>query len=65
MDKETPITFDAPSFALFDEEKNAVLTTVHGNLAIFSVKAMAEQWARSSTRRIKVVPVTIQPTTEQ
>lgn len=62
---ETPITFDEPSYALFDVEKNAVRTTQWGNLAIFSVKSMAEQWAQTSGSKIRVVPVSIKPITEQ
>lgn len=65
MVTETPITFDAPSFALFDVENNAVLTTAFGNLAIFSTKGMAEACARSSKRNIRVLPVQIQPISEQ
>jgi hypothetical protein len=33
---DIPVTFRALSYALFDVERNGVLTTVHGNLAIFS-----------------------------
>lgn len=62
---DDPITFSAPSFALFDVDANGVLTTVHGNLAIFSTKAMAELWAKSSRRTLKVLPVLIQPVSEQ
>lgn len=62
---ESPITWEAPSFALFDVEANAVVTTVYGNLAIFSTRVMAQQWARRSARQIKVVPVLIRPVTEQ
>lgn len=60
-----PITFEALSYALFDVTQNAVLTTIHGNLAIFSTKAMAEVYQRNTTRDIKVVPVQISPRTEQ
>lgn len=41
---EKPITFEALSYALFDVDSNAVLTTHHGNLAIFSTK----EWLRST-----------------
>ena len=59
---EPCITFTAPSYALFDLTMNGVLTTPHGNLAIFTVKGMAEMWARNSkTRLIAVVPVRISP----
>ncbi|MEY4760641.1 MAG: hypothetical protein RLZZ200_497 [Pseudomonadota bacterium] len=61
MNQDTPITFEALSYALFDVEQNAVLTTAHGSLAIFSTKGMAEAWVRSSRRNIRVVPVQIQP----
>jgi hypothetical protein len=57
--KEQPITFEALSYALFDVAQNAVLTTAHGNLAIFSTKGMAEIWARKSVRNITVIPVQI------
>jgi len=62
---EPPITFMAPSFALFDQDKNGVLTTVYGNLAIFNTRGVAEQYAGSSKNRIKVLPVSITPVTEQ
>src|SRR5262245_60364749 len=62
---ESPITFEAPSFVLFDEDKNAVLMTQWGSLAIFNVRAVAEQHARQSARRIKVIPVSITPVTQQ
>lgn len=56
------ITFTAPSYALFDLTANGVLTTPHGNLAIFTVKSVAELWARNSKSRIvAVVPVRIAP----
>ena len=42
---ETPVTFREPSYALFDVKENAIRTTQYGNLAIFSVRAVAEQWA--------------------
>jgi hypothetical protein len=56
---DTPITFTDLSYAIFDVEANAVCTTEWGNLAIFSVRAMAEQWARKSSRKLTVIPVTI------
>jgi len=62
---ETPITFEAPSFALFDVEQNAVRTTRWGNLAIFSVKSVAEQVAQQSGENLKVIPVWVKPTGEQ
>lgn len=62
---DKPITFEAPSFALFDVDANAVLTTAHGNLAIFSTEGMAQHWARSSSRNIRVIPVNITPVTKQ
>ena len=62
---DDPITFEALSYALFDVDQNAVLTTAHGNLAIFSTKGMAEIWARKSARNIKVVPVQITRGSEQ
>lgn len=65
MSDESPITFTEPSFALLDVELNAVLTTAHGNLAIFSVKSMAELWAKASDRKVKVVKVWIHPAVVQ
>lgn len=62
---EPPITFEALSYALFDNDQNAVLTTVHGNLAIFSTKGMAEACARTSKRNITVIPVEIKRGSEQ
>lgn len=62
---EPPITFDALSFALFSVDDNAVLTTAHGNLAIFNTRGMAELWAKSSKRNICVVAVQVTPRTEQ
>lgn len=62
---EPAITFEALSYALFSVDDNAVLTTAHGNLAIFSTKGMAELWAKSSKRNIKVVPVQVTPRREQ
>lgn len=61
MNDKVPITFTEQSFALFDLEANAVLTTVYGNLAIFSTRAMALQWARTSKKRVEVRPVFIKP----
>ena len=60
-----PITFRALSFALFDTEANAVPMTEHGNLAIFSTRAMAARYAAAGGAAIKVVPVRITPQTEQ
>lgn len=54
-----PITFTEPSYALFDVDQNAVLTTQWGNLAIFTVRSVAEQWAARSGRNIIVIPVEI------
>lgn len=62
---EPPITFEALSYALFSLDDNAVLTTAHGILAIFSTKGMAELWAKSSKRNIRVVAVQVTPRTEQ
>lgn len=62
---DTPVTFREPSYAIFDVEKNAVRTTQWGNLAIFSVRAVAEQWAATSGAKLKVIPVLISPVIEQ
>jgi hypothetical protein len=59
MATDTPVTFREDSNALFDVDQNAVCTTEHGNLAIFSVRAMAEIWATKTARNIIVVPVRI------
>jgi hypothetical protein len=58
---ETPVTFREPSYALFDVEQNAVMTTAHGNLAIFSTKGMADVWARTSSKKVEVRTVYISP----
>lgn len=58
------ITFREPSFLLFDVDRDGACTTEHGNLAIFSTRAMAEVYASRSLRKIKVVPVMIAPITE-
>lgn len=58
---EIPVTFVERSFALFDVDQNAVLTTQFGNLAIFSPRGIAEQWAAKSSRKIEVRPVYIKP----
>lgn len=62
---EIPFTFTAPSFAILDVDQNAVITTQWGNLAIFNVKAVAEQVVKQSRRNLKVVAVIIQPVTQQ
>lgn len=62
--KDPPITFIEPSFALFDLDANAVLMTQHGNLAIFNTRGMAEVWAKSSRKNVKVMTVTIAPVKE-
>ena len=60
MNKDTtPITFTEPSYLLFDIDQNAVLTTQFGNLAIFTVKRMAEMWAQKSSKNIEVRTVRI------
>jgi len=60
-----PVTFEELSYALFDVDQNAVLTTALGNLAIFNTKPIAETWARSSKRNIKVISVKIERIIEQ
>ena len=60
-----PITFHAPSFAIFDTERNGVCTTPLGNLAIFSTPGMAEIYRRKGEQagmKLKVIPVLIKPT---
>lgn len=59
--KPTPVTFVEPSYALLDVDQNAVLTTEHGNLAIFSTPGMAQAVAKTSKRNVRVVPVMISP----
>ena len=58
---DVPITFTDSSYALFDIEQNAVMTTAHGNLAIFSTKGMADIWAARSPIRVDVREVSIKP----
>lgn len=58
---EPPVTFEEPSYLLFDLDDNAVLMTVHGNLAIFNTKGMAEAYAKTSSKRIEVRAVRITP----
>jgi hypothetical protein len=58
---ETPVTFREASYALFSVEENAVMTTVHGNLAIFSTKGMADIWASHSAKKVEVRTVYISP----
>lgn len=68
MSTEKPITFEAPSFAIFDVGQNAVRTTEWGNLAIFSTQRLAEVVVRQMRGRgqnVKVVPVWITPTEAQ
>jgi len=60
---DTPVTFTEPSYLLFDVDQNGALTTLHGNLAIFSTRSMADLWAYKSKKNIKVIPVRIEPTT--
>lgn len=62
---ETPITFTELSYALFDVDANAVLTTNIGNLAIYSTSGAAEAMARTSARNIVVIPVRIAKATPQ
>lgn len=57
----TPVTFVEPSYVLFDKDLNAVLTTEHGNLAIFSTKGMADLWAARSRKNLAVRAVHITP----
>ena len=65
MNNETPITFEATSFAIFDIEANAVRTTKWGNLAIFSTRGVAQQTVDQLGSKCKIVPVKITPVTEQ
>ncbi len=60
------VTFTAPSFAIFDSERNGVCTTPHGNLAIFSVRKVAEAVINSSSRSyaLRIIPVWIKPAEE-
>lgn len=44
MTTEIPITLREPCYGLFDVSRNAYMATEYGNLAIFSVKSMAELW---------------------
>jgi BarA-like signal transduction histidine kinase len=56
---DVPITFREASYAIFDTQANAVRTTQFGNLAIFSTRIVAEQWANKSGVHCIVVPVLI------
>jgi hypothetical protein len=58
---EEPITYTELAYVLFDVKKNAVLTTVHGNLAIFSTLAMAKAWQIRSPLFVEVRAVRITP----
>lgn len=53
-DTDEPITFREPSWLLFDVDRNAVLMTEHGNLAIFNTEAMAKYWAERSAKNLEV-----------
>lgn len=55
--KEVPVTFREPAYALWSTKAQAVMTTEHGNLAIFSTKSMAELYAKQGG--FTVIPVTI------
>jgi hypothetical protein len=59
---EQPVTFRDPSYAIFDVAANAVRTAQWGNLAIFSTRLIAEQWAAKSGSHLRVVEVFIVPT---
>jgi hypothetical protein len=61
MSDETPITFTAPCYVLFNVRLNAVMTTAHGNLAAFSTKGMADLWASRSAEPVEVIAVNIRP----
>lgn len=60
----TPITFEAPSFAIFDIARNAVRATATGNLAIYSTESVAN-FVVTQMSGCKVVPVWIKPTGKQ
>ena len=62
---KTPITFRESSYAIFDVKENAVRTTKYGNLAIFSVRAIAEQLAAKSGSDTKVVEISIYPASDK
>lgn len=64
MNKDTPITFEAPSFAIFDIAQNAVRTTEWGSLAVFSTRIVANLVC-ARMPGCKVVPVWIKPAEEQ
>lgn len=61
---DTPVTFTERSYVLFDVESNAVMTTAHGNLAIFSTQGMADLWAAKSSKKVEVRAVYITPDRE-
>lgn len=55
------ITFTDPAYVLYDEDAKAVITTEWGGLSTFSTRGAAEAMARSSRRRLTVIPVSITP----
>lgn len=61
MASDTPVTFTDPAYAIFDVDANGVLTTIFGNLAIYSTKLAAEHMAGTSERKLIVRPVSIKP----
>jgi hypothetical protein len=61
MADDTPITFTEPCYVLFDTTQNAVMTTIHGNLAIFSTRGMADLWAGRSEKPVEVIAVNVRP----
>lgn len=68
--KPVPLTFEAPSFAIFNVTENAVATTALGHLAIFNVQAVAEGIMEQNKMlfphwEFKVIPVWIKPTEAQ
>ena len=58
-----PITFNEPSWALFDVEANAVCMTKWGNLAIFNTQGFAsieaQKLERTTGKHITVMQVRI------
>lgn len=59
-----PITFTTPSYCVMDMARNAVFTTVFGNLCIFTIEALAEKATAQLLPhypQAKVVPVMISP----
>lgn len=59
------ITFVEPSYALYSQDMDAILTTASGHIAIFNTRNVAEYMARITPGNVIVVPVSIKPIRQQ